>query len=113
VQPGVDRLTETAGGGTPTLSTIAKTLVNQIRDGVAMRWQEVRAVELAATQLSNHFGGEDILHPDVRGLLDELRERILKAQANVSDHVGTELEEPPAGAVAALVDLVTSEEVNL
>ncbi len=113
VRPGLGRLTEPAGGGTPTLSTIAKALLGQVKEGIAMRWQEVRAVELAATRLSNHFGGEDILHPDVRGLLDESKERILKAQANVSGHVGAVLEDPAPAAVATLVDLVTSEEVNL
>ena len=48
------------------LRGLAGDLRDSIRERVAGRWQELRAVELEWEEIKAEFGGEDIVHPDLR-----------------------------------------------
>ena len=55
-------------------------LESRLRAVVPMRWSELRAIELALEEASEEFGGEDVLRPEIRQVLDDTKCKIQEAR---------------------------------
>jgi hypothetical protein len=74
---------------------LARVLALAIRTGVRENWRELKAIEQQLAEMTEAFGGEDVLHPSVRGHVDEAREGLIELREKLQTYTGPfELPEP-------------------
>jgi hypothetical protein len=74
---------------------IARILAAALRTGVQENWRELRAIEEQVDAISEEYGGEDVLHPRMRGHLDEAKAELVELHGQVQKYTGPfELPEP-------------------
>ncbi|MEX1252832.1 MAG: hypothetical protein WEE64_00685 [Dehalococcoidia bacterium] len=66
-----------------------------LRDGIEKRWREQRAIEMMIAEAQGAFDGEDPCLPDVRHMIDHLRQELEDAHETAQWYLGPfELPEP-------------------
>ena len=89
---------------------LARLLAGRIRLGIEDSWRELRAVEDQVEEISEAFGGEDPLHPQVRPAFDEVKGMLVELHEKVQKYTGPfELLEPDDETRAAIQHIVDCE----
>ena len=78
-----------------------------LTDGIAQRWRELGALEVALAEIADEVDGEDVLHPAARSCLVETREQLHELHDEVTTRGGDcELGDPSDEDVEAVRALI-------
>ncbi|MEX2245214.1 MAG: hypothetical protein WEC75_00870 [Dehalococcoidia bacterium] len=88
--------------GKPDMTEAAAALVERLRTGIAELSGAVAALDVVLGELSADFDGEDLLHAEVRAMLDHARDSLeeLASQMETFGEVGLEAADPKVPACA-------------
>jgi hypothetical protein len=83
------------GRAQPSLPGLSGVLLAWLEAAIRKRWQELRAAELVADEVTRELGGEDALLPEVRDLLAEAKGELARLRDELEPYAGAfELPEP-------------------
>jgi hypothetical protein len=74
--------------GSASGNEVAEALSTHLREGIALRWRELLAVEQVLQEIAAEFDGEDPARPQDRKAITEGKEQLRELHASVQDYVG-------------------------
>ncbi len=89
------------------IEEIVEALIDGIRTGVTMRWQELQSVEIVLTEIAEELDGEDPVHPEVREMFGQTKATVTALHEAMQPYAQFELSEPEADVVEAVRALTT------
>jgi len=89
---------------------LARVLAAALRAAVRESWGELRAIEEQVESITEEFGGEDVLHPRVRGYFDEAKATLAELHGQVQKYTGPfDLPDPDEDVRNAIQRIVDNE----
>jgi hypothetical protein len=67
---------------------VAEALATHLREGIELRWRELRSIELVLEEVAAEFDGEDPTRPWEREALDDGRKRLEELHRAAQKYVG-------------------------
>jgi hypothetical protein len=82
-------------------------LRQDVLDGVKLRWGELRAIEKVWDEYAGELADEDLIHPDCRALMADLKSRLRTLADRYSTGRRRRLPEPSAQGLGMFRELVS------
>lgn len=91
---------------------MARVLAVQLRAGVRENWRGLRAVDEQVEMIAAEFGGEDVLHSQLRENFDEAKVGLIELHAQVQEYTGPFDLPQPDEDVRAIAQRIVDNEVK-
>ncbi|HLF79731.1 MAG TPA: hypothetical protein VJB57_19795 [Dehalococcoidia bacterium] len=88
------------------LAGVAEDLRREVHQGLALRWQEIRAVEVVWDEIALEFDGEDAAASELRAKAEEVKTALLDLNRRISGTRARPLPEADDAAMTRMRELV-------
>jgi hypothetical protein len=88
------------------LAAVAEDLRREVHEGLVLRWQEIRAVEVVWDEVALEFDGEDPVAPELRAKAAEVKTALLDLNRRISGARARTLPEADKAAITRMRELV-------